>query len=399
MGDDSTNTMKPAKAITVASTATIVCAFPMMLTGALAVQMTSEVGFGAAALGLLIGAFRGTSSGTTFLWGKATDHLGAVVTLRLAAIVSAVSCAGIALSDSYRWLLMWMIIAGTGIAIALPATNRLIVNSVPLERRGLGFGIKQSSLPAASVLAGLSVPLIALTVGWRYAFWLGSVLSLAVLVSIGRRSPVARQAARERAKPPPVDQRRLILVMAIAFGIGNFASSAMPTFYVDAAVKAGTSASIAGTVLAVAGLAAIAVRFFSGLASDTISRGHLRLCALLLTIGAAGQSLLATGRPGLMAAGVLIGMGGGWGVNGIFWYSLMRAYPSAPGTATGVVATVGHAGGTLGPLVFGGIVETVSYPAAWTVSGFAAIAAAIAMLVASRPLERNTVPRDIAAPT
>jgi predicted MFS family arabinose efflux permease len=361
--------------------------------------MTGELGFGAAALGLLIATFRGTSSGTTFLWGKATDRLGAVVALRLATIVSAVSCAGVALSGSYASLLAWMIIGGTGIAIALPASNRLVVNSVPLARRGLGFGIKQSSLPAASVLAGLSVPLIALTVGWRYAFWLGSVLSIAVLLAIGRRSPEARRAARERSKPPPVDQRGLILVMAVAFGIGNFASSAMPAFYVDAAVKAGTTASVAGTVLAVAGLSAIAVRFSSGMASDKLKSGHLRLCAALLAIGATGQALLATGQPTPMAIGVLVGMAGVWGVNGIFWYAVMRAYPTAPGTATGVVATIGHAGGTLGPLVFGGIVETSSYAAAWTVSGFAAIAAATAMLFASRPLERNARQNELATPS
>ena len=373
-----------------ASTATIVCAFPMMLTGALAVQMTAELGFGAAALGLAIAVFRGTSSGTTFLWGKATDRIGAVIALRLAAIVSAVSCAGIALAGSYGALVTWMIIGGSGIAIALPATNRLLVNSVPLERRGLGFGIKQSSLPAASVLAGLSVPLIALTVGWRYAFWLGSVLAVIVLLTIGRRSPQARQAARERPKPGPMEQRSLILVMAVAFGIGNFASSAMPAFYVDSAVRAGTNASLAGTVLAVSGLAAIAVRFASGIASDRLKSGHLRLCAALLAIGATGQVLLATGRPTPMAFGVFVGMAGVWGVNGIFWYALMRAYPDTPGTATGVVATIGHAGGTLGPLVFGGVVETVSYGAAWVVTGVAAVAAATAMLLASRPLERRT---------
>ena len=73
----------------------------------------------------------------------------------------------------------------------------------------------------------------------------------------------------------------------------------------------------------------------------------------------------------------------------------MRAYPTAPGTATGILATIGHAGGTLGPVVLGGIVGTVSYAVAWAVSGFAAVAAATAMLVAS--LERNTVPRDMAA--
>jgi MFS family permease len=388
--------MKPAKAVIISSSATIVCALPMMLTGGLAVQMTAEFGFGAAALGLVIAVFRGTSSGTTFLWGKATDRLGATVALRIAATVSAFSCAGVALSRSFGWLLVWMVVGGTGIAIALPATNRLIVNRVPLERRGLGFGIKQSSLPAASVLAGLSVPLFALTIGWRYAFWLGTLLALGVLIGIGKRSPQARQISRNRPKPPPVERRPLILLMAVAFGIGNFASSAMPAFYVDAAVEAGTSVSLAGAVLAAASIAAIAVRFSSGIASDRIPSGHLYLCAGLLSVGAIGQGLLATARPGMMAAGVLIGMGGVWGVNGVFWYALMRAYASAPGTATGVVATIGHAGGTLGPLAFGAIAETASYAAAWTACGLAAIAAAAAMSLAARSLRRNPTTQDSA---
>lgn len=388
--------MKPVRAIIIATSATIVCALPMMLTGGLAVQMTEELGFGAAALGLVIAVFRGTSAGTTFLWGKATDRLGAVVALRIASVVSAVACIGVAFAGSFGWLVGWMVVGGSAIAIALPATNRLIVNSIPLERRGLGFGIKQSSLPAASVLAGLSVPLIALTFGWRYAFGLGSILALGVLVGIGKRSPEARRAARDRPKPPPVERRALILLMAIAFAIGNFASSAMPAFYVDAAVDAGTNTSLAGSILAAASIGAIVVRFSSGVASDRIPSGHLYLCSGLLIIGAMGQGLLATGRPGMMAGGVLIGMAGVWGVNGIFWYVLMRAYPSAPGTATGVVATVGHAGGTVGPLAFGVIAETISYPAAWMTSGVAALVAALAMWFASRSLGRNPTTEDSA---
>jgi MFS family permease len=381
--------MKPAKAIAVACAATIVCALPMMLTGGLAVQMTEEIGFGVAALGLVIAVFRGTSSATTFLWGLATDRLGATAALRIATVVSAVACVGVATTQSLGWLMVWMVVGGTGIAIALPATNRLIVNSVPLERRGLGFGIKQSSLPTASVLAGLSVPLVGLTIGWRYAFWLGALLAGGVLISIGLRPSKSRGGSPVRTRTGPIERRSLILLMGSAFGLSNLASSAMPAFYVDAAVDAGTSGSVAGTVLAAASVGAIAVRFSTGVASDRIASGHLHLCAALLTIGAMGQGLMMTGRPGPMAAGVLIGMAGIWGVNGVFWYSLMRAYPRTPGKATGMVATIGHAGGTLGPLIFGAVAATFSYAAAWGVCGVAAVAAAMTMSLAARSLKRN----------
>lgn len=381
--------MKPGKAIAVACAATIVAALPMMLTGGLAVQMSEEIGFGVAALGVLIALFRGTSSATTFLWGVATDRLGATAALRIAAVVSALACAGIALTQELGWMMVWMVVGGTGIAIALPATNRLIVNAVPIERRGMGFGIKQSSLPIASVLAGLSVPLIGLTIGWRYAFWIGCVFASGVLISVGVRGPKSSTTSTPRPRGGPIERRGLILLMGCAFGLSNLASSAMPAFYVDAAVDAGTSPSLAGTVLALAGAGAIAVRFSTGVASDRIASGHLHLCAGLLTVGAIGLGLLMTERPGLMAAGVLLGMAGVWGVNGVFWYALMRAYHNVPGKATGIVATIGHAGGTLGPLIFGGVAASSSYSAAWAICGAAALTAAGTMSLAAKSLRRH----------
>ena len=88
-----------------------------------------------------------------------------------------------------------------------------------------------------------------------------------------------------------------------------------------------------------------------------------------------------------MATGALVGMAGVWGVNGVFWYSLMRAYATAPGTASGAVATMGHLGGTLGPLAFGVVAQHISYPTAWIVSAVAASLAAAGMFLASPRLD------------
>ena len=379
--------MNPTRATIIAGGATIVGVLPMLLTGALAVQLTTQLGFGAAGLGLVIASFRGTSAAATLFLGRVADRLGASVSLRLATALSAISGIGIATTArSWGTLVAWMVASGIALALAQPASNRLVVNAVPPERQGLAFGLTKSSPPGASMLAGLSVPLIALTVGWRYSYWIAAGLAVVVHLLIGRRSPAARRAGRIRPKPIVRDPGT-IAIFGLAFGIGNFATAVMPAFYVTAAVRAGTSAQIAGTLLATASAAAILARIGTGYASDRMASGHLRLCAKMMAAGAVGLALLMTQQPGFMAAGLLIGLSGAWGLNSVFWFAVMRAYADTPGTTTGMVATAGHGGAALGPIVFGIVAQTISFGAAWAVASIMAVMASFVLLLASRRLE------------
>lgn len=48
-------------------------------------------------------------------------------------------------------------------------------------RRGFAFGVKQSAVPLTAMLAGLAVPVFAVTVGWRWAFGAAAALGLFAL--------------------------------------------------------------------------------------------------------------------------------------------------------------------------------------------------------------------------
>ena len=381
-------------AIALGGGVTVVCLLPVFLTGAMAVQVTRDLAFGSAALGVAVAMQRAAGAAFGVYLGRVADRLGATRSIRLAALIAAGTALGIALT-AFNWAVLaaWLAISGCAQALGQPAANRLLSNVVRRDRLGTAFGLKQSAPPAATMLAGLSVPAIALTLGWRWAYALAAVLSLAMVFATRRPPPMTRGQRQPITKPPKLENRRMILLLAVAFGLGTSTSSAVTTFYVDAAVEAGTAQQFAGTMLAVASVAAISFRVLSGAASDRLAGGHLRLCAALLAGGALGVPLLATGRPALMAVGVVIALAGTWGFNGVFWYTLVSTYPETPGRITGALAPGGHLGGIAGPILFGVVAQSGGYPLAWALMGSVTVAAAGAMLFAAAKLPHRPRPR------
>lgn len=388
------------QAVLVGSGATVVCALPVYLLGALAVQVTQEFEFGLTQLGIAVALFRATGAVVAGLTGYLADRLGATRSLRIAIVLAALSSIGVSgLANSYVSLVAWLMLGAIGKSLCQPAANRLLVNNVREGRRGIAFGVKQSAAPASTMIGGLSVPLIALTVGWRWAYVMVAVLSAIVLIAIGRRPSSSGGAAR-KARPAAGRLRdpRTIVTLALAFGLGTAASSTVPTFYVDAAVRAGTTEQIAGTFLAAASIAAMITRIVTGFAADRIVRGHTILCAGLLAFGALGLLALAADSPGLMTVGAIVALAGTWGFNAVFWFTLMQAYPDAPGKITGAVSPGGLAGGVVGPILMGALAERFGYPAGWMFAAVSATLAAVGMVYGAKRLERLAVADAAARP-
>lgn len=374
---------------------TIVCILPPFLTGALAVQLMDELAFGSAALGLAVASWRATGAAISPFMGRLCDRLGAIQSIRLATAIATVSALGISLTaDRWGMLVAWLMVGGVGHALGQPAANRLLANAVTTSRLGMAFGIKQSAPPAASMLAGISVPLIAVVFGWRWAYGIAALLALIVGCSAGRRAPRTQRPSGRRTGNR-LENRPLVIMLAVAFGLGTSTSSAVTTFYVDAGVRGGMTPEFAGTMLAVASVSAIVVRVVSGMLCDKMASGHLRLCAALIIVGGAGISMLATGSPTGMTVGAVVALAGSWGFNGVFWYAMIRAFPRSPGTITGALAPGALLGSTTGPVLFGLITEVSAYAVAWSVVAGIAVVAAAAMLYASH---RIGVPEPVSAP-
>lgn len=378
-----------ARAITVGGASTAVCLLPAFLTGAMAVEIRGDLSFGAAALGLAIGVYRLSGAVTAVPLGRVADRIGAVRSLRVALIAVAVSTVGMCLSVNWASLVCWLALLGTANSLCQPGANRLLINSVKENRLGAAFGAKQSAPPFASALAGFSVPVIALTVGWRGTFLLGAVLALAALVAVGRRSPSSARSPQRRRRGR-LSHPFVVVSLAIAFGCCTAVSSSVTTFYVDSAVTSGSTQRAAGTLLALASIAAIVARVVSGIWCDRMRGGHLKLCALLLVVGGLGVGLLAFAGPGATTLGVLVALPGVWGLNGAFWFALVRVYRDTPGAVTGVLSAGARSGGALGPILFGVTVEHLGYRAGWAFAASLALVAAAAMWVGNAMLVRQS---------
>jgi MFS family permease len=370
-----------ALAVTVAST------MPLLLAGALAVQLQRDLSFTAVGVGGAIAVYRASGTLLGPLLGRATDRIGAAASMRVAAAIAAVTSVAIALFAT-DWLTLAALLAfgGTANVLGQSGANASLSSKVPMRMQAFAFGLKQSALPLSGVLAGLSVPLIALTVGWRWAFVANAVLAVAAGAAVRTTAPGQRRDASAPARPP-ISLPTLLLAAGLFFGMG--AASTLSAFTVDAAVVNGMDPGAAGLLLTVGSATAILVRLIIGFLADRHPGRQLPTVALMLFIGSIGYVLLALPGTISFGLGVAIAFGFGWGFNGLFWYSVIRLNADAPGRATGSVMPGGMAGGVAGPLLFAWVVDSLGYSLAWTGAAAWGLIAGALVLTARRAVDRQ----------
>ena len=377
---------RPVLLAVAVATATVLPAF---LTGGLAVHVRGEFHFGVAALGLAVAAFFVTSSVASAVMGRVVERIGSHRGMRLAAAGSAASLLSVALlARSWSGLVACLVLGGLANAVSHPAANLSLAREVPAGRQGLAFGIKQAAIPVATLLAGLSVPTIAVTLGWRWAFAGGADLALAVALLVPastRRSIVRRSGVKgdKDARTGP------LFLLALGIGLGSTAATPLGAFLVESSVAAGLRVETAGLLLASGSAASIAVRVLFGRLADGMSGGRLLLVAAMLATGVAGFTLLATGEEALIVPGALLAFAAGWGWPGLFNFAIVKTSPGAPAAATGITQTGASGGAAVGPLIFGLVAEAAAYQVAWFVCGAFALGALAAIVAGRRMILRD----------
>jgi MFS family permease len=378
----------------VAGAATAVCVLPAFLTGVVAVELRDDLGIGPRELGVAVGVFYLSNAVSSIHLGRLVDRLGASTSIRVALGICALTSLGIAvIVRDLRGLLFWLLLAGTALALVQPAANRLLIGRVDPERLGTAFGIKQSAAPVALIVAGASIPTIALRIGWRWVFVLSVIAAVITAAIAGARSAV-RRTGRDVVKK--LQNRKLVAALAIAYGLSFACSASVLAFFVDAAVSSGMGQEAAAVAIALASLAALLVRLLLGRIADALRLPLLAICALLLCMGALGQLLLAGSHPSFILPGIGISLAGVWGYPTIFWLAVTTSHPRSPGRVTGSVMPAG-ALGFLSPIIFGHIAERFGYSSAWIYNGMLALLASIAMLVAHSRLRQEATRTSSAA--
>ena len=183
--------------------------------------------------------------------GRLAERVGALRSIRACVVTTAVCLLLAAVAaQSLAVLLAVLAVAGVANSVTQPAINLFMADQVPLDRQGLAFGIKQAAIPAAVLVSGLALPLLALPLGWRPTF---------AICALGRARRGGGGAAAAPRSFAPVPRRdpaprpsRALVVTAVGAALASAGPNSLGAYLVASAVDVGIAEGMAG-LLAAAG--------------------------------------------------------------------------------------------------------------------------------------------------
>ena len=263
--------------------------FPITAIGVVASFIIDDLGISRTQLGLSITVASAMSALAAIALGRFIDRQGGRTALTTVFSLSAISMLGIAVAPTYALLLAASAVAGLAMGSANPATNRLVVETVPRARWGTVTGIKQAGEALPIVIGGLILPATAIAISWRFALGAVALLPVAAICVAWLAIPAGRRPGlmTSPSRVAPKLDRNILWLTAYSFVVGLVAASIATYLPLYAQEALGMNAATAGLVVAAMGVVAVAGRLVWGHAARRVSdlRGRLRWIALL-AIGA-----------------------------------------------------------------------------------------------------------------
>lgn len=358
---------------------------PAFIAAATIEQAGPEVGYGAQMLGFMTAAFFLTAAvSSRLIGGPVVERIGwrrsMIVNTAGAGIVS--TSLGL-FADSVSAMFVGLIAAAVVYGLANPAANLALAREVDPTRQGLIFGLKHAGIPTSSMLAGLAVPTIALTLGWRWVYGAAALLAALVLAVI----PPERSASTPEAvpvEPPPGMSVGWLTLISLGSAFATVAAMALGTFHVDAAIERGFSEGGAGLLLAFGSAASIAARVAYGQLADRFRSNGLTWVAMATAAGAVTFFGFTVLPSGLFVAATAIAFATGWGWPGLVTFGVVRANEGRPAGSTAITQAGVFLGAGVGPAGLGWLIENRSYDAAWITTALSLTIATAIMLYVGR---------------
>ena len=380
---------QPRRATLAAAASSMLGFLPVFLVAAQGFLVRRDLAFDEARLGVAVSVFFATGALLGAPAGRLSERLGPRRGMMVTAIATAVVVVLIAVVvHDYPTLLLFMGLAGAVNALAQTSGDLSVARGVPERVQGFAFGVKTSSLPLATLFAGVAIPVVGVQLGWRMSFVAAVAVAAAVATLIPRGSSFVPPPP-PRVSPRAKASRAALLVLAISGALSIGAVNTMGAFYAESALRLDLSPSAAGWWLAVGSLGAVAGRTGFGAVGDRVRRPQLTVVFWLWIAGGTGMILLApTSSLPLFAGATLLAFIAGSGWTGLFLTAVVRSNPQAPAAATGIVMTGQFTGSVVGPLLFGAAASRGMYAGAWVTTGLALIVAAAMLAPAERLLRR-----------
>jgi MFS family permease len=189
-----------------------------VVLGLVAAPLMKELGLSPAQYGLLAGSFFFLFALTGVAGGFLSNRLPTRWLLLAMALLWAVVQLPIAYSSSLGTLIVCRVLLGAGEGPAQPVAIHACYKWFPDERRNLPVSVFQQGAVLGMVVAGLAVPWINASWGWRSNFVILAVLGLAwagLWLVVGREGQLDAQATKTPAASGAVDTGRRIRYRAL----------------------------------------------------------------------------------------------------------------------------------------------------------------------------------------
>ncbi len=370
-----------------------VATFTPASLGILATFIIDDLSISRAELGIVLGLINVAAAVLSPMAGRVTDRIGGKKALIALFVTAGATFLILGTATAYAMLFVGALAGAFSQATANPATNKLIAEDVPAGKRGMITGVKQSGVQAGIFLGGLTVPTLAIALGWRGAYLIVAVVPLVFAAVAAWVVPAApRTPAEQRNRSTDPLPRAIWWLAGFGFlmGFSGAVTFLVPLFSQE---ELGLSPVAGGIAAAVIAFVAVPGRILWSRYAERSGafRGSLAAMAVL-SIAAAGLFYLSGAVAAwlLWPAAVLIAVGSSsWNSVGMLAV-MVEAGVAATGRASGVVLFGFLTGLGIGPPIFGAIIDgTGSYDLMWLLSALAAAGSAVVIAAWQRSVRES----------
>jgi len=351
--------------------------------GILASFVIDDLGITRTQLGIAVAVVNVAAAALSPVAGRVTDRIGGRAALVVLFVTAAATFLILGTAVVYPMLLVGALAGAFSQASANPATNKLIAEVVPVGRRGVITGVKQSGVQAGIFLGGVTVPSLAIALGWRVAYLIVAAAPLLLAALAMKLIPASSGPGdveiheRVRVGLPPA----IWWLMGYGFlmGFSGSVTYLVPLFTEEALGRGPVAGGLAAATIA---LVAVFGRIAWSRYAERSDAFRLSLGVMaVLSVMAAGLFYSSSQFAGwlLWPAAVMVAVGSSsW--NSVGMLAVMgEAGIESTGRASGFVLLGFLTGLGIGPVIFGALVDrTGSYDLMWLLS---AVAAAVALVV------------------
>lgn len=375
--------------------------FTPVLTGLLSVRYGGDLGMSAADVGLVTAWMWLVAAAASFGVARWLVRWGWRRTAVVGLLGTALSQAGLGLLNTTVWTFaLWLTLAAVAHAVVANTSNLVIVDEVPLARRGFALGIKQAAAPLASALAGMSLPVLVALGGWRAPFVTAAAVSLAACLLCwggrSRRPAVPRVAAEpvgRGAGRVPLDVSVWLVVTAV---LGTMPVGAFMAYAPVTLIDSGLSFDTAAVVVGLASAATLVGRVGSGWLADRQGSDGFVASARLIALGVLGMLAMASGYAPVVVLATVATATAAWGWTALMLLGLLARSGGTAARLSGHFMAGSAAGCAVGPALFAGSVALFGLDLAWVVLAVATSPAVLGALACRSACERAsaTLERD-----